>query len=144
MLSPKHENVSTACRFTSLRPYVLAPLCPCALMSLHPYVCALMSCDLMSCALMSGFAICLPHTVEASHCPFNCWTSSRQAVITNFYSVWFDQFLKGQCEAYAVCGRQVCRWQLDSKTERSLCCLLAEATWWIKSNYIHVYGTPPI
>ena len=38
MLFPKHENVSTACRFTSLRPYVLAPLfpeplCPCALMS---------------------------------------------------------------------------------------------------------------
>ena len=30
MLFPKHENVSTACRFTSFRPYVLAPLCPCA------------------------------------------------------------------------------------------------------------------
>ena len=47
MLFPKHENVSTSCRFTSLRPYVLAPLCPCALMSaplcpaafcLRPYV----------------------------------------------------------------------------------------------------------
>ena len=43
MLSPKHENVSTACRFSSLRPYVLAPLCFCALMSLRKYVCALMS-----------------------------------------------------------------------------------------------------
>ena len=27
---------------------------------------------------------CLPHTVEASHCPFNCWTSSRKAANTNF------------------------------------------------------------
>ena len=33
---------------------------------------------------------CLSHTVEASHCPFNCWTSSREAVNTNFYSVWLD------------------------------------------------------
>ena len=32
MLFPKHENVSTACRFTSLRPYVPDPLC------LFPYV----------------------------------------------------------------------------------------------------------
>ena len=38
----KHKNVSTACRFTSLRPYVLAPLLFCALMSV-PFVCALMS-----------------------------------------------------------------------------------------------------
>ena len=36
--------------------------------------------------------------------------------------------------AFAVCGRQVGRWQLDSKTERSLRCLLAKATWWIKCN----------
>ena len=28
--------------------------------------------------------------MEASHCPFNCWTSSREAVNTNFYSLWFD------------------------------------------------------
>ena len=38
------------------------------------------------------------------------------------------QQLKGQCEASAVCGRQEGRWQLDSKTERSLRCLLAKAT----------------
>ena len=38
MLCPKHKNVSAACRFTFLRPYVLAPLCPCALMSLSPCV----------------------------------------------------------------------------------------------------------
>ena len=25
---------------------------------------------------------CLPHTVEASHCPFNCWTSSRERQFT--------------------------------------------------------------
>ena len=35
-------------------------------------------------------AHCLPHTVEASHCPFNCWTSSRKAVNTNFCSLWLD------------------------------------------------------
>ena len=34
---------------------------------------------------------CLPHTVEASQCPFNCWMSSRKAVNTNFYNFWFDQ-----------------------------------------------------
>ena len=39
------------------------------------------------------------------------------------------QQLKGQYEANAVCGRQVGRWQLDLKTERSLRCLLAKATW---------------
>ena len=32
----------------------------------------------------------LPHTVEASHCSFNCRTSSREAVNTNFFSLWFD------------------------------------------------------
>ena len=32
----------------------------------------------------------LTHTVEASHCPFNCWMSSRGAVNTKFYSLWFD------------------------------------------------------
>ena len=29
-------------------------------------------------------ATCLPHTVEASHCLFSCWTSSREAVNLNF------------------------------------------------------------
>ena len=33
---------------------------------------------------------CLPHTAEASHCPLNCWTPSREAVSTNFSSLWFD------------------------------------------------------
>ena len=32
------------------------------------------------------------------------------------------QQLKKQCEASTVCGKQVVRWQLDSKTERSLRC----------------------
>ena len=45
------------------------------------------------------------------------------------------QLLKGQCEASTVCGRQMGRWQLYSKTERSLCCLLANASWRIKCNY---------
>ena len=43
--------------------------------------------------------------------------------------------LNGQFEASTVCGRQVNRWQRDSKTKRSLCNLLAKATWWIKCNY---------
>ena len=29
-------------------------------------------------------------TVEASHCPFNCRTSGREAVNPNFYSLWLD------------------------------------------------------
>ena len=33
---------------------------------------------------------CLPHTVEASHCPLNCWKSSRKTVNFNFYRFWFD------------------------------------------------------
>ena len=33
---------------------------------------------------------CLPHTAETLHCPFNCWTSSREAVNTNFYILWFE------------------------------------------------------
>ena len=33
---------------------------------------------------------CLPHTAEASHCPFDCLTSSRKAVNTNFYSLWLN------------------------------------------------------
>ena len=37
MLFPKHENVSTACRFTSLRPYVPGTYVP-APLCLHPYV----------------------------------------------------------------------------------------------------------
>ena len=35
-----------------------------------------------------------------------------------------------------MCSRQVGKWQLNSKNERSLHCLLAKATWWIKCNYI--------
>ena len=32
----------------------------------------------------------LTHTVEGSHCTFNCWTSSREAVNINFFSFWFN------------------------------------------------------
>ena len=37
--------------------------------------------------------------------------------------------LKVQYEASAVCGRQMGKWHLNSKTERPLRCLLAKATW---------------
>ena len=36
--------------------------------------------------------------------------------------------IKGQFEASTGCGRQVNRWQLDSKTKKSLCCLLTKST----------------
>ena len=49
------------------------------------------------------------------------------------------QQLKTSCEAYAVCGRQVARRQLDSKIDMSLRCLLAKATWEIKCNYNYKY-----
>ena len=38
----------------------------------------------------------------------------------------------GQCQDSTVCGRQVGKWQLNLKTKRFFCCLLAKATWWIK------------
>ena len=49
------------------------------------------------------------------------------------------QQLKQQCQASAVYGRQVGRWQLDSKIERFLCCLLAKSTSLIKCNYNYDY-----
>ena len=45
------------------------------------------------------------------------------------------QQLTRQCEAFTVSGKQEGRWQLNSKTKRTLCCLLAKASWWIKCNY---------
>ena len=30
---------------------------------------------------------CLPHTLEASHCPFDCRTSSREAVNTEAFGL---------------------------------------------------------
>ena len=54
------------------------------------------------------------------------------------YPAWRSA-LKGTVWSLRVCGKQVGRWQLDSKTERSLCCLLAKATWWIKCNYNYNY-----
>ena len=53
-----------------------------------------------------------------------------KTVTIGIHSFMLDvQQLKGQCEASIVCGRQIGRWQLDSKTERSLRCLPAKATW---------------
>ena len=43
---------------------------------------------------------------------------------------------KKEYDAFIVYGRQVGRWQLDSKTERSLRCLLAKATWRIDFDYL--------
>ena len=33
----------------------------------------------------------LPHTAEASHSPFYCWSSSGETVDTNFKRIWFDK-----------------------------------------------------
>ena len=115
----KHETVSADCRFTSLRPYVLANLCPCVLMSLRPYVpTPLCPYALMSlrpyvpvplcpcafylrpyvlhpfiCALMSGFAGIEPgSTVSVADI-----LSSRPQIglITTYYTVQqYDAFLK--------------------------------------------------
>ena len=58
------------------------------------------------------------------------------------FPAWRSAIIKGQYEASAVCGRQVGRWQLYSKTERSLLCLLAKSTWWIKCNYNYMSFAP--
>ena len=55
-------------------------------------------------------------------------------IYTHSFFAWLS-VLKGQCEAFIASGRLVGKWQLDSKTKRSLCCLLAKASWWIKCNY---------
>ena len=50
------------------------------------------------------------------------------------------QQLTGHYEASALCSRQVGKWQHDSKTERSLHCLLAKATWRIQCNFNYNYN----
>ena len=47
---------------------------------------------------------CLPHAVKASHCPFNCWTSSRRAVNPNYYSLWFER-ARNQTRVYRFSNR---------------------------------------
>ena len=56
---------------------------------------------------------CLPHTAEASHCPFDCWTSSRKAVNTNFYSLWFDP-TRNRTRVYRFSSRR----SIHSTTDR--------------------------
>ena len=57
---------------------------------------------------------CLPHTMGASHCLFNCWTSSREAVNTNFYSLWFDS-TGNRTRVYRFSSRR----SIHSTTDRS-------------------------
>ena len=58
---------------------------------------------------------CPPHTVEASHCPFNNWTSSREAVNTNFYSLWYDP-TENRTRVYRFSSRR----SIHSTTDRFL------------------------
>ena len=64
--------------------------------------------------LLSQAATCLPLTAEAPHCPFNCWTSSREAVNTNFYSLWFDP-TGNQTWVYCFSSRCFSHWPLIGK-----------------------------
>ena len=57
----------------------------------------------------------------------------RNAIEINIHSL--PAWRSGQCKASPTCGRLVDRWGLDSKTEISLLCILANATWWTKCNY---------
>ena len=56
------------------------------------------------------------------------WVKPKTKKLVFTASLLDVQQLKGQCEASAVCGRQVGKWQLHSKAERSLRCFLAKAT----------------
>ena len=56
---------------------------------------------------------CLPHTVKASHCSFQCLTSSKEAVNTNFYSLWFDP-TGNRIRIYRFSSRR----SIHSKTDR--------------------------
>ena len=63
----------------------------------------------------SQAATCLPHTAEASHCPFICWTSSREAVNTNFYDLLFDPTVN-RTRVYRFSSRRF----IHSTTDRPL------------------------
>ena len=65
-----------------------------------------------------------PKTIKIGIHSFPAWRSAIKG------TVW------SLCRVSGV----VDRWQLDSKTERSLRCLLAKATWWIKCNYIALHN----
>ena len=69
----------------------------------------------------------LLEAVDSGSIPGRIKPKTLQIVFTA--SLLDVQQLKGQSAASAVRGKQVGRWQLDSKTERSLRCLLAKATW---------------
>ena len=66
-------------------------------------------------------------TVDSGSIPG--WVKPKTIAMVFSASLLDVQQLQGQCEASAVCGRLVSRWQLDSKTERFLRCLLAKTTW---------------
>ena len=61
--------------------------------------------------------------------------AARMALYANDASQVFIAFLldilqlKGQSKASDLCGRQVGRWQFDTKTEKFLRCLLVKVTW---------------
>ena len=48
---------------------------------------------------------------------------------------WYSQLPCLTFSDSIVCGRQVGRWQLDSKTERFLPCFLAKTILWTKCDY---------
>ena len=50
--------------------------------------------------------------------------------------------LNGLSETSTVCGRQVGRWQLDSKTKKFFRCVLAKATWQINIIAITKFSWP--
>ena len=67
---------------------------------------------------------------------FDSWLGKPKTIKIGIYSFPVRRSTsKGQCAASTVCGRQMGWWQLDLKTDKSLCCLLAEVTWPIKCNY---------
>ena len=60
-----------------------------------------------------------PKNIKIDAHSFTAWLLAIKKTVWSLQRVWFTG------------GRS----QLDSKTEKPLCCLLAKATWWIKCNY---------
>ena len=56
----------------------------------------------------SQAAICLPHTAVASHRPFNCWTSRRETLNSNFYSYCFNPTGNRNCVYRFSSRRFIC------------------------------------
>ena len=74
--------------------------------------------------------LCLPHTVEASHCPFYCWASSREACAPIF--ITFSLILPGiELKCTTSVADTLPTWPMVV----SLGATLYKLYWWYSGSY---------